>query len=153
MSRNPLQFELFDADKASFPVRSATDQLDIEKFRSRIKRAMARAIRECPHDRSVIAARMAQYLGLPTISRATLDAYTAESKPHDPSLSRFKAFVRATGAYWLWDEVIKDDGLTLLAGEEALLAQIGEIQKERAELGKQLKALMATRINVKDVRR
>ncbi|MCB8835726.1 hypothetical protein LJD42_29715, partial [Escherichia coli] len=65
---------------------------------------------------------MAQYLGLPNLSKATLDAYTAESKDtHDISLVRFKAFVRATDANWLWDTIVSEDGLTMLEGDEARL--------------------------------
>lgn len=151
MKPSPLQYDLFE--KPAFPVREAVGSLDLDRFRSRIKRAMAEAIRQCPDGRDVIAARMARYLGLPSISRATLDAYTAESKPHDPTLPRFKAFVKATGAFWVWDEVIKDDGLTILSGDEARLAEIALLQQEQRELAARLKALRALPVNVKDVRR
>lgn len=83
MTRNPLQFELFDQDKASFPVRSAVDQLDIDKFRSRIKRAMARAIRECPHE---VAAKTEIRLSASTIrahthhDKITADGYATLPK-------------------------------------------------------------------------
>jgi hypothetical protein len=96
---------------------------------------------------------MAAYLGLTTFSRATLDAYTAESKPHDPTLPRFKAFVKATGAMWLWDEVVRDDGLTILSGDEARLAEIALLQQEQRELAAKLKSLRALPVNLKDVRR
>ncbi|WP_428429466.1 hypothetical protein [Pararhizobium sp.] len=59
-----------------FPVRVSSQNIDIDRYRTKIKRAMARAIRECEYDRQTIAARMAQYLGLPNISKSTLDAYT-----------------------------------------------------------------------------
>ena len=96
-SRHPLQGDLFG--DAVFPSRVASDQVDGTRFRSKLKREMARAIRECAHDRHVIALRMAQILGLDSFSKATLDAYTAESKDtHDISMVRFAAFVRATGA-------------------------------------------------------
>lgn len=151
MKPSPLQYDLFG--KTSFPVREAVGSLDLDRFRSRIKRSMAEAIRQCPDGRDVIAVRMARYLGLPSISRATLDAYTAESKPHDPTLPRFKAFVKATGAFWIWDEVIKDDGLTILSGDEARLAEIALLQQEQRELAARLKTLRAMPVNVKDMRR
>ncbi len=110
--RDPAQLDFFA--KPLFPVRSASIRIDIERYRSKMKRAMARAIRECPHDRPTIAARMAQYLGIPSISKAMLDAYTAESREgHDITLPRFAAFVHATGAMWLWDEAVSDQGATL----------------------------------------
>jgi hypothetical protein len=151
MKPSPLQYDLFG--NATFPVREPIGTLDIERFRSKLKRSMAEAIRQCPHDRQIIAARMAQYLGLPSISRSVLDAYTAESKPHDPTLPRFKAFVKATGAVWLWDEIVKDDGLTLLQGDEAMLAEIALLQQQQREIALKLKELRSVPVNVKDVRR
>ncbi|MEP3301037.1 MAG: hypothetical protein ABJO05_03620 [Roseibium sp.] len=145
---HPDQFDLFQ--EALFPVRVATTTIDLDRFRSKIKRAMAQAIRDCPHDRPVIAARMAQYLGLPNLSKATLDAYTAESKAsHDISLVRFKAFVRATGANWLWDMIVSEDGLLVLEGDEARLAEIARLQQEQKDLVKQLKTLRSVPVVIK----
>ena len=148
MSNHPDQLDFFQAP--IFPVRSAVAKIDLSRFRSKLKRAMARAIRECPFDRAEVAARMALYLGVPSISKGVLDTYTAESKEgHDISLVRFKAFVRATGAVWLWDELVSDDGLTLLEGEEVRLAEIGYWQQE-IELAKaKYKALKAAHVQVR----
>ncbi|MDL2401286.1 hypothetical protein [Rhizobium mayense] len=148
MKIDPAQLDFFV--EQLFPVRLAADKIDIDRFRAKLKREMARAIRECPYDRPTIATRMAYYLGLPAVSKAALDAYTAESKTtHDISITRFKAFVRATGAVWLWDVVVSDDGLLLLEGDEARLAEIAyrqqKIRKEQAEL----KALLATPVSLK----
>lgn len=145
---HPDQYDLFR--EPLFPVRSPATQIDLQRFRAKMKRAMAEAIRQCPYDRPVIAARMAQYLGLPSISKATLDAYTAESNAHhDISLARFKAFVRATGAVWLWDMVVSEDGLTLLEGDEARLAEIAALQQEQRELAKKLKPLLSVPVSLK----
>lgn len=131
-------------------MRTAKEKLDLDRFRSKLKREMARAIRECQYDRPTIAARMAQYLRLESISKAALDAYTAESKAtHDISLVRFKAFVRATGAVWLWDVIVSDDGLLLLEGDEARLAEIARVQQERKALSAELKLLTATPVNIR----
>lgn len=88
-----------DFSTSGFPCREPVAQIDLERFRSRIKRAMARALRECRYERSEVAERMAHYLGIGCLSKASLDAYVAESKQVDISLPRFKAFVRATGAF------------------------------------------------------
>lgn len=145
---HPDQFDFF-AD-AVFPVRTAATQIDLNQFRSKIKRAMAQAIRECAYSRPVIAARMAQYLGLPNLTKSTLDAYTAESKEsHDITLVRFKAFVHATGAVWLWDMIVSEDGLTLLQGDEARLAEIARLQQEQRGLAAQLKALRSVPVKIK----
>jgi hypothetical protein len=142
MKRDPHQFDFFN--EAVFPVRQAAERIDLDRFRSLLKREMARAIRECPYDRPTIAARMAHYLGLSSVSKGALDAYTAESKTaHDISLVRFKAFVRATGAVWLWDVVLSDDGFILLEGDEARFAEIGRLRQEQRELAAELRTLQA----------
>ncbi|SIQ24661.1 hypothetical protein SAMN05880590_102777 [Rhizobium sp. RU35A] len=139
---DPGQLDFFR--QPTFPSRTAAHSIDIERFRARLKRAMARAIRECPHDRETIAERMALYLGLPSISRGMLDAYTAESKTgHDITLVRFAAFVHATGAIWLWDEAMADQGATLLIGDEARLAEIALLQQEQERIKALLRDLKA----------
>lgn len=148
MKRDPKQMDFFS--QAVFPTRSASERLDIDRFRSTLKREMARAIRECKYDRETIAARMALYLGLEKVTKAALDAYTAESKTtHDISMPRFKAFVRATGAPWLWDIVVADDGLLLLEGDEARLAEIARLRQEQKMLAQELKVLQATPVHIR----
>jgi len=132
-----------------FPTRYPVEHIDIERFRARLKREMARAIRECPYDRATVAARMSAYLGLP-VTKASLDAYTAESKEgRDVSLPRFKAFVRATGSFWLWDIVVSDDGLLLLQGEEAKLAEIARLRQEQRKLAAEIRKLTAAPVHIK----
>lgn len=146
--QHPEQFDFFC--DAVFPVRTAATQIDLVRFRLKLKRAMAQAIRECPHSRAVVAARMAHYLGLPNLTKSTLDAYTAESKEgYDITLVRFKAFVHATGAVWLWDMIVSEDGLTLLQGDEARLAEIARLQQEQRELAAKLKAMRSVPVNIK----
>ncbi|PZU17831.1 MAG: hypothetical protein DI589_25545 [Shinella sp.] len=152
MKRDPLQLDFFAAP--IFPVRTAADRIDLDRYRARIKRAMSRAIRECPYDRPTIAARMAAYLGLPAVTRAALDAYTAESKTtHDISLVRFSAFVHATGAVWLWDEVASVQGVTVLVGDEARLAEIGHWQREQDKARAQLRALRVQHVETARIKR
>lgn len=148
MKRDPSQMDFFSV--ATFPVRTAVERIDIDRFRARLKREMARAIRQCPYDRPTIAARMALYLGMGSVTKAALDAYTAESKTsHDISLVRFKAFVRATEAVWLWDVIVSEDGLTLLEGDEARLAEIGRVRQEQKKLDAELKKLEATPVTIR----
>lgn len=141
------QFDLFHTPV--YPSRIASQAVDCTGFRSKMKRAMSQALKECPYDRAEVAMRMAIALGQDSFSLATLNAYTAESnETHDVSLVRFKAFVRATGATWLWDMVVADDGLTMLVGDEARLAEIALVQQERAALDDRLKQLKSTPVRV-----
>lgn len=132
-----------------YPSRVASEDVDMTGFRSKLKRAMSRALKECPYDRHEVATRMAKQLGQDTFSKATLDAYTAESKEsHDISLVRFRAFVRATGQFWLWDFVVADDGLTMLVGDEARLAEAALLRQQQKELAERLKKLESQPVHV-----
>lgn len=148
MSRDPAQLDFFQ--RPLFPTRTASNRLDLDRYRSKMKRAMARAIRECPFDRPTIAARMASYLGLPKISKAMIDAYTAESRDsHDITLVRFAAFVHATDAVWLWDEAMSDQGVTLLIGDEARLAEIARLQQEQDRIKAEIRTLKASPVRIR----
>lgn len=148
MKSDPAQPDFFA--EPVYPTRSPVERIDLDRFRRLLKREMARAIRECPYDRQTVAARMATYLGLASISKASLDAYTAESKEgHDVSLVRFKAFVRATGAIWLWDVIVSEDGLLLLQGDEARLAEIERLRQEQRAVAQQIRKLTATPVRIR----
>lgn len=151
MSRDPAQMDFFM--RPLFPSRTPSTRLDMDRYRAKMKRAMARAIRECPYDRPTIAARMANYLGLPSISKGMIDAYTAESKTgHDITLVRFAAFIHATDALWLWDEAMSDQGVTLLIGDEARLAEIARLQQEQDRIKAEIRNLKASPVRIRRVR-
>lgn len=144
---NPLQGDLFHTPV--YPSRIPDETVNVTGFRSKLKRALSRALKECPHDRAEVAMRMAQALGQDSFSLATLNAYTAESnETHDISVVRLKAFVRATGANWIWDLVVADDGLTMLVGDEARLAEIARVEQEQNALAQRLKELRAKPVQI-----
>ena len=124
-----------------FPVRRPVEASRPLDLSLRIKTAMGQALKACPDSAAMVAARITEMTG----REMTLDAlyaYTAPSKPeHDMGLTRFVAFVRATGAYWLWDLLVEDDGLVVLQGREAKLAQLGHLQQEFQRMGDELRAL------------
>ena len=149
---HPDQLGLFDGP--IYESRADRGPLELDRFRSEVKRAMAKAIRESGFDRHEIAKRMAQYLGLETLSKTTLDAYTAESKEsHDISLLRFAAFVHATLANWLYDLIASKAGLTVLEGSEARLAEIALLDQERRQINAELRRLRAVPVRPADWRR
>lgn len=125
------QGEFFAAEEM-FPVRAPLAAFRPVDLSLRIKMAMSRALKECDDSAAIVAARITEMTGR-EISVDALYAYTAASKPeHDMGVVRFIAFVRATGARWLWDELLRDDGLTVLEGREAILAEIGLAEQEQA---------------------
>jgi hypothetical protein len=124
-----------------FPVRQRVREMRAPDLSLRIKTAMGRALKECPLNAYEIAARMSEMTGR-EITADALYAYTAASKPeHEISLLRFIAFVRATGATWLWDLLVEDDGLIVLADREAHLAQLGLLRQEKQKLDDQIRAI------------
>lgn len=133
-----------------YPTRPRAERVELTGFRSKLKRGMSRALKECPFDRAEVAKRMAIALDRPSFSQAMLNNYTAESNDtHDISLIAFKAFVRATSQFWLVDEAFEDDGLTMLIGDEARLAEAALLRQKKREIDEQLKKLEARPVHVR----
>ncbi|MDF1778770.1 MAG: hypothetical protein P1V13_22330 [Rhizobiaceae bacterium] len=150
MLRNPPnagQGDLFA--KPVFESRTAVPILDADRFRLRIKSAMSEAISKRQLDRHAVASGMARSLNAPGLSKTMLDAYTSPAKDHDISLVRFKALVRTIDAPELWDVAVSDDGLLVLRGDEARLAEIARLQQEQRALGDRLRKLRSTPVNIK----
>lgn len=149
MLRNPPhagQGDLFA--RAVFESREAAPVLDVDRFRLRIKGAMSAAITDRNLDRHAIASDMARALNAPGLSKAMLDAYTSPAKDQDITLVRFKAFARAIDAPELWDVAVSDDGLLVLRGDEARLAEIARLQQEQRAIGAKLKQLRSVPVNI-----
>lgn len=138
---DPAQADLFPVAVAVYPVRRPIERVRPVDLSLRIKTALGQALKECPLSGAEVAAAMSEMLGTP-VTADTLYTYTAASKPdHQIPLLRFVAFVRATGAWWLWDLLVEDDGLVVMEGREARLAELGLLEQERAGLERRLKAL------------
>lgn len=134
--RHPDQADLFELAEL-YPVKAPVPLPRALDFNRMLANAMSEAIRQSGKTREAIAAEMTQILGYEdaSITVAQLNAYTSAAREtHTISLVRFLAFVRATGASWLWDEVLHDEGLTVLQGAEALHAQAGLYRKQAQEL-------------------
>lgn len=129
-----------------FPVESPRELGGALDFNAKLAAAMSRACREAAElgvDRFEIARRMSEMLGA-EISKGMIDAYCSQAREtHTISAVRFKAFVRATGCVWLWNVYLDGEGLTLLQGEEALLAQAAYAEKRAQALMAEARALKA----------
>jgi len=147
--RNPPhagQGDLFA--KAVFESREPAAVFDADRFRLRIKSAMSAAITGRNLDRHAIASEMARTLNAPGLSKAMVDAYTSPAKDQDITLVRFKALVRAIDAPELWDIAVSDDGLLVLRGDEARLAEIARLQQEQRAIGDRLRKLRSVPVNI-----
>lgn len=148
LSKSPNQKDLFQ--KPLFESREAVHAIDPDRFRYRIKTAMSQVLRDGGFDRHEIAHSIGRSLGSSNFSKGMLDNYTSPSKTdHDISLIRFKAFVRETGAFNLWDLAVSDDGLLILEGDEARLAEIARLQQEMRGIRQELKTLQSTPVNIR----
>ena len=126
------QTDLF-ADAPLFPVRHPAEAIRPVDLSLRIKTAMGQALKECVDSAAIVAAKMSALTGR-EISVDALYAYTAASKPdHDIGIVRFVAFVRATKATWLFDLLVHDEGLVVMAGREAHLAQLGLLRQQHQQ--------------------
>lgn len=138
--RATSQGDLFAAADL-YPVRRPVEHIRPVDLSLRIKTAMGEALKKSPKNAFAVAAEISAMTGRELTADA-LYAYTAPTKPeHDIGLTRFVAFVRATGANWLWGVLVEDDGLIVLEGREAHLAQLGLLQQERARLDEQISTL------------
>jgi hypothetical protein len=156
--RDPHTADLFDAE-TFFPVRAPAEMQPALDFNRTVAKAMARARTESGKSNEQLAAEMTEILGYQdsAVTSAQLYAYTAESREtHTISLVRFKAFVRATGCLWLWDVVLKDEGLTILQGEEALHIQSALLRRQAEQMiarAKELERVAPVQINARGGKR
>lgn len=140
-----LPLDLFPHERL-YPVQVTKELGSAIEFNGWLSRTMAQAVKEAALsgvDRDEITRRMSASLGIP-VSKGLLDKYTSQaSATHTISLVRFVAFVRATGCVWLWKSLLAHEGLTILEGEEALLAQAALAEKAADHLRKQARELKA----------
>lgn len=110
-------------------------------FTREIAQVMSGALKDCPHDRVEVAARMTRLLGR-DVSLSMLNAYTAESRDsHNISLERAIAFDAATEGYALLNFYASKRGCGISVGKEALLKELGEIDQMKADLVQREKAI------------
>ena len=104
-------------------------------FGAELRSALARAIKECPKSRAIIAGEMTDLIfgdtagddGQVTVDQ--LNAWTAPSRtPWRFPLEYLPAFVHVTSAHWLLDVIAERCGCRVLMGEEAAFANIAALQ-------------------------
>lgn len=134
--------DLFTLDMFNIP-SPAPQTPGSMNYSCEIAHAMSKALKNCPHDRYEVAARMSRLLGS-EVSVNMLNAYTAESREtHNITLERAIAFDAATESYSLLKLHSDKRGCRVLIGKEALLAELGEIGRLEQELADQKKTIKA----------
>lgn len=134
-ARDTATLELFDIPRAPAPVGGSLD------YATELRCVLSEALKLTPRSRHEVAARMSELTGQ-DISKSMLDAWTAESK----SLWRFPfeyaaAFENACETTCLQELLGRKRGSRILVGEDALVAEMGRIQKAKDELAHRERAL------------
>ena len=137
-ARDFLTGELF----AEIPQAAPTTPGAINYSRE-IAATMSQALKVCAHDRIEVAARMSRMLGR-EVSLTMLNVYCAEShEQHNISFERAIAFDAATEGYALLNLFAAKRGCRMMVGEDALLAELGKIERSEQALRERKAALKA----------
>lgn len=132
----------FTADLFDIPCAAPASAGSISYSRE-IAAAMSAALKHCQADRIEVAARMTRLMGR-EITLSMLNAYTAESRAdHNVSLERAIAFDAATDGYALLHFFAAKRGCRVMVGEDALLAELGQIDRTEQQLRERKAALKA----------
>ncbi|MBR1778396.1 MAG: hypothetical protein IJ752_07445 [Alphaproteobacteria bacterium] len=142
MSKRFKDTQTLDLFERVYPVRRPPVISQTVDLSGKIKRLVSLILKESPKTREQLAAEMAEAMDCPSFSKAMLDNYSSEANElHQIPLYRFIVLVRVADAAWAWDELLKDEGFTVLFGDEALLAERGRVAQQIEELKKYQKEL------------
>ncbi len=106
-----------------------------------LRALLSEEIKHCPRSRYELAARMSELLGH-EVSKHQLDAWTAESREgwRFP-LEYLPALEVALETHSISRYLAELRGCRLLVGREALVNELGKIEKQKGELARREKAL------------
>lgn len=136
-ARDLLTADLFEIPSAPLPGGGSLN------FDAQICHTLSEALTLSKKDRYRIAGDMSRLLGR-EVSKHMLDAYTAESRDaYNFPLNYVAAFEVATESFALTQLLAKQRGCKLLVGEEALLTELGRIDRQEHELRERKAALKA----------
>lgn len=134
-ARDITTLDLFDIPCAPAPVGGSLD------YAIELRCVLSDALKKTPRSRHDVAARMSELTGQ-DISKSMLDAWTAESKSPWRFPFEFAAALEAACECICLQELLgRKRGSRILVGEDALLAELGRIEKTKGELACRERAL------------
>ena len=105
----------------------------------RLRGALNQALKDAADSRELVAGRMSELTGT-TITKAQIDAWTAEAKPHRMPAEYLPAFCVATGSNDPLRILGEAAGVFVLRGPDAIRAEIQQLtekdKKVKAEIRK-----------------
>lgn len=134
-ARDTMTLDLFEVPVPTAPMPGALN------FDKTLRRLLTDLIKDCPHSRDIVAARMSELTGDP-ISKSKLDSWTAESRDgwRFP-LEYLPAFEVAVETHQITSWLANLRGCKVLVGKEALDAEIGKLERLKEDAGKRIKQL------------
>ncbi|TAK47735.1 MAG: hypothetical protein EPO23_10200 [Xanthobacteraceae bacterium] len=130
-----LTIDLFDIPRAPAPTGGSLD------YSVELAHALSEALKKSPKSRYEIAARMSELVGH-EIGKATLDAWTAESKTGWRFPFEYAAaFEAACETTCLQELLCRKRGSRILEGEEALLAELGRLDRDEQAMKQRRQAI------------
>lgn len=136
------QFALEGLFEIPQPVAPTEGSLDYE---SELCRVLSRSLKETPRSRAQVAADMSVLTGK-TITESMLNTWTAESRElHRFPFAFAAAFEVACETTCLQQIMASKRGSVVLVGEDALLAELGRLERTQNEISdrrKQLRSLL-----------
>jgi hypothetical protein len=133
--RDTLTTDLFEVPQAPALTGGSLD------YATELRCVLSEAIKNSPHSRHVIAARMSELTGQ-DISKMMLDAWTAESRSPWRFPFEYAAALEAACATTCLQELLgRKRGSRILVGEDALLAELGRLEQLKVDIGARARAL------------
>lgn len=134
--RDPNTTDLFrDYEPPKVVERFAPERVRAVRLATRIKRAVAEAIKDCKHDRYALASLMSEQLD-EEITAAMLDQYTSPAaEKHNIPAHRLVALFAVTGDVRLINALLADTDVIAVAKKyEALIfREMAKEQRDRLE--------------------
>lgn len=130
-----LTLDLFEVPVPTAPIPGALN------FSHQLRRLLSDLLKQCPHSREIVAARMSELTG-EAISKHQLDSWTAESRDgwRFP-LEYLPAFEVAVETHSITSWMADLRGCKVLVGKEALDAEIGKLERLKEDAAKRIKQL------------
>lgn len=144
----------FDPAQLGFtfePPAPATSPADLAGFDRFIAASVGRALKGDTRSRAEIAWAMSELLD-DEVSRWMLDGYASEAREnHNISVDRFLALIAVTNRFDILDAAVRRVGAALLVGDEIKTAELGNIDRQIAQLKERRKSIESSAPVVKSM--
>ncbi len=141
------QLNLFAGEQdAPAPAPESKAPLARRDWRLHFSRLLAKALKEAKRDRAGVAAEMTRLLAAEGVDAAVTVHSLASWTRSDPAWQMpafaLPAFIEATGAYWLHDELAARNRQRVVSPEQLHALELGQLTALRAEVDDRVRRLL-----------